>query len=67
MPDASGYVERTETLALRKELGSWSDVARECKMLEQGYGECEGRVTGLGSHIVDINGEGENIWSMDRV
>ncbi|KAI5236917.1 Histidine Protein Methyltransferase 1-like [Manis pentadactyla] len=26
MPDASGYVERTETLALRKELGSWSDV-----------------------------------------
>ncbi|KAI5138819.1 Plexin Domain-Containing Protein 1 [Manis pentadactyla] len=26
MPDASGYVERTETLALRKELGSGSDV-----------------------------------------
>ncbi|KAI5180858.1 Ap-3 Complex Subunit Beta-2 [Manis pentadactyla] len=35
MPDASGYVERTETLALRKELGSGSDVDGECKMLEQ--------------------------------
>ncbi|KAI5193363.1 Protein Dispatched-like 3, partial [Manis pentadactyla] len=41
MHDASGYVERTETLALRKELGSWSDVTGSARCWNRVMGKCE--------------------------
>ncbi|KAI5187885.1 Villin-1, partial [Manis pentadactyla] len=60
----TGLWARAGVSSLWKDLGSGSDM-KECKMVDQGYGECEVESQKEGV-IVDINGEGGNLWSMDR-
>ncbi|KAI5149935.1 Notchless Protein 1 [Manis pentadactyla] len=54
MPDASGYVERTETLALRKELGSGSDVTGSARCWNRVMVKCEILTKGLGLALVTL-------------
>ncbi|KAI5277571.1 Glutamate Receptor 4 [Manis pentadactyla] len=63
MPDASGYVERTETLALRKELGSGSDVtgSARCWNRFMGDGQIELHVYG-GMTDIEADGVGSALW-----
>ncbi|KAI5149934.1 Ddb1- And Cul4-Associated Factor 4-Like Protein 2 [Manis pentadactyla] len=48
----SGYVERTETLALQKELGSWSDVTGSARCWSRVMVKCEILTKGLGLELV---------------
>ncbi|KAI5271551.1 E3 Ubiquitin-Protein Ligase Rnf31 [Manis pentadactyla] len=50
----SGYVERTETLALRKELGSGSDVTGSARCWNRVMVKCEILTKGLGLALVTL-------------
>ncbi|KAI5225023.1 Bromodomain-Containing Protein 9 [Manis pentadactyla] len=63
--DADGV--GSETLALRKELGSWSDVGGGCKMLEQGYGEAWVTSMFQGYGMTDIEADGVGLRETMRL
>ncbi|KAI5138820.1 Glutathione Reductase [Manis pentadactyla] len=70
MPDASGYVERTETLALRKELGSGSDVTGSARCWNRVMVKCEILTKGLGLALVTlklmVSAQGEGQIDLDH-
>ncbi|KAI5229216.1 Proteasome Subunit Beta Type-7, partial [Manis pentadactyla] len=62
MPDASGYVERTETLALRNEFGTWSDVTGSARCWNRLWVFCKTlKADGVGSALWKDLGSGSDM------